>query len=118
MDHKILTNEQVLEAIQKHEFSNDVISSKAKVVVIMTQDWCPEWKSMKKWMSSLEEQRDLNIYEFIYNKSDYFDDFLKMKETVWKNNLIPYLRYYSNGRLIHESNYVTKEDFSRILLIS
>lgn len=81
----------------------------------MTQDWCSEWKAMQQWIDTLEEHSDLDIYELIYNRVDYFKDFLTLKEKTWNNDLIPYVRYYSQGVLIHESNYVTREDFFRFL---
>ena len=115
MNTKQLTKEQAFEAIRKGEFGRDVTSSNHKVAIIMTQDWCSEWKAMKQWIDAMEEHRDIDIYELIYNRVDYFEDFLKLKEKSWTNNLIPYVRYYSEGVLIHESNYVTREVFFRFL---
>ena len=33
------------------------------------------------------------------------------KETVFGNDLIPYVRYHRNGRLIADSNFVFRDDF-------
>ena len=115
MKRKMLSKEQALRAIQNVEFSADVTASNNKVAVVMTQDWCSEWMSMKRWMDSMEDIKGLDIYELIYNTVDYYNDFLQLKEKSWKNDLIPYIRYYADGVLIHQSNYVKKEDFLKLL---
>jgi len=115
MKREILSKEQALKAIQNLEFNADVTASNNKVAVVMTQDWCSEWMAMKRWMDSMEDIKLLDIYELIYNTVDYYNDFLQLKEKSWKNHLIPYIRYYANGVLIQQSNYVNKEDFMKIL---
>jgi len=115
MKRKKLSKEQALRAVQNLEFSADVTASNNKVAVVMTQDWCSEWMAMKRWMDSMEDIKRLDIYELIYNTVDYYNDFLQLKEKSWKNDLIPYIRYYADGVLIHQSNYVNKEDFMKIL---
>jgi hypothetical protein len=112
---KKLSDDHVLEVIKTGEFSPDITHSKKKVVIILTQDWCPDWKSMKEWLDLLDDTIDIDICELIYNKSEYFQNCLELKENKWNNSLIPYLRYYVNGVLIKESNYVTKEEFLKIL---
>jgi hypothetical protein len=107
----IITKEQALRAIQHHEFGENVIASNRRVAVLLTQDWCPRWGAMKDWIYSLED--DFDLYELIYNKVDYFDDFRNFKETIWDNDRIPYVRYYRDGTLSSVSNYVTKEEFMK-----
>ncbi|HMK49274.1 MAG TPA: hypothetical protein VK435_04420 [Thermodesulfovibrionales bacterium] len=115
MKRMIVSKQAALKAIETGEFDRDVIASNRKVVVVMTQDWCYEWTNMKKWMDLMNDIPGLDIYELIYNAVDYFKDFLPLKERTWGNDQIPYLRYYSNGILIHSSNYVGKEDFMKLL---
>jgi hypothetical protein len=110
-----LTKDQVLYAIQNSEFDNEVLSSEDKVVIVMTQDWCPQWHNMNNWIYSLEVEEDIGIYEFIYNKSDYFNEFMLHKESVWKNRDIPYLRYYKASKLINDTNYKNQKAFLEIL---
>ena len=110
-----LTKEQALFAIKNGEFSDNVISSKNKVVVIMTQNWCPQWASMYSWIYSLELDIDIDIYELIYNKADYFHEFMAHKENVWQNYDVPYLRFYKNGKLYTESNYINQKNVLSIL---
>lgn len=110
-----LTKEQVLFAIKNGEFGNEVISSGDKVVIVMTQDWCPQWHNMNSWIYSPDLKVDVDIYELIYNKVDYFNEFMVHKESVWNNHEIPYLRYYKNGKLINESNYKSQKGYLEIL---
>jgi hypothetical protein len=112
---KKISEDQVLEVIKTGEFSPDIITSKSRVVIILTQDWCTDWKNMREWLDSLDDTVDIDICELIYNKSEHFDNCLDLKENRWNNSLIPYLRYYENGVLINESNHVTKEEFLKIL---
>lgn len=115
MNRKKISKKQALYAIQNGEFGPDVTASGRKVVVVMTQDWCYQWTNMKEWMDSIKDIRGLEIYELIYNTVDYFDDFLPLKEKTWGNDQIPYVRYYSDGLLIHTSNYLGKDRFLKIL---
>jgi len=108
---KQLTNDQVSETIRNGEFGPDIIASNQKVAVIMTQDWCPQWSSMKTWLDLLDDLIQLDIYEVIYNRAEYFREFLSVKENIWNNREIPYIRYYHKGTLVRESNYVTKDEF-------
>ena len=100
--------------MQHGEYKADVIASKDKVAVVMTQDWCPRWTEMQEWIYDLEDNLDIDIYELIYNKEEFFDEFRKFKESKWKNELIPYVRYYINGKLIKTTNNVSKEEFLKI----
>ena len=110
-----LTKEQALFAMKNGEFSKDIIASNNRVVIIMTQDWCPQWTNMKSWVYSQEVDYDLDVYELIYNKTDFFNEFMFHKENIWQNHDIPYLRYYKNGQLIKESNYKNQKNFIDIL---
>lgn len=111
-----LTSEQIKLSIENGEFGDEVISSKEIVVIIMTQDWCPQWRRMSEWIYNENPAADIDIYEVIYNKSEFFKDFMNIKESKWGNDLIPYLRYYKNGKLFKESNYVDSEKFNAILV--
>ncbi len=110
---RIISRDQALSAIECGEFGSDVAASNRKVAVLMTQDWCPQWAAMRKWFYSLEA--DCDLYELIYNQVDYFNEFRNFKEKKWKNGHIPYVRYYSGGNLVAESNYVSREEFLKNL---
>jgi len=110
-----ITGEQAKLAMKSGEFDNDVVSSKKIVAVIMTQDWCPQWANMRSWIYDMQTEKDIDIYELIYNKTDYFRDFMSFKESKWKNYEIPYLRYYKDGKLYKETNYIGKREFINII---
>jgi hypothetical protein len=108
-----ITRDQAFHAIGTGEFGEDVTAGNQRVAVLMTQDWCPQWKAMQAWIHALEVEFDL--YELIYDQVEYFDEFKNFKETKWGNQKIPYIRYYLDGMLAHESNYVEREDFLKNL---
>jgi len=85
INRQSLSKEQVLYAINNKEFPDEIIKSANKVVVIMTQDWCPQWQDLQKWVYDIDTNEDINIYDVIYNNTDYFDEFRNFKENVWGN---------------------------------
>jgi hypothetical protein len=111
IEQKTLSSDQVRYAIDNNEFPGDVLSPSELVVIVMTQDWCPQWKDMRSWIYTLQTERTVYIHEIVYNKEDYYQDFLRLKESKWNNNQIPYLRYYKNGVLYLETNYVNSKTF-------
>jgi hypothetical protein len=104
-----ITGEQAFRAIESGEFGEDVIASCERVAVLMSQDWCPQWAAMRAWVFSIE--RDIDLYELVYNREPYFHEFRAFKEQMWRNGQIPYVRYYRGGKLTAESNYVSEEEF-------
>lgn len=106
-----LPDHQVRHAIETGEFHADIIHSSERVAVVMTQDWCPQWVAMRRWLESVGETLDVDVYEVIYNTAPYFSEFLVLKERTWSNDAIPYVRYYAGGKLVRESNYVPKDTF-------
>ena len=113
---KNISEEQAKTAIEHGEFTDDIVNSRAHVAIIMTQDWCPEWRMMQIWLKSLVKRKrpddiDIDVYELEYDKLDSSDDFMRFKETTFGNSLIPYVRYYKDGKLIDESNYVKRDAF-------
>ncbi|MDP4182981.1 MAG: hypothetical protein Q8942_18080 [Bacillota bacterium] len=110
-----ISKDQALNAIKNGEFGREVIGSQNIVVIIMTQDWCPQWIDMKSWIYNVETDKSIDIYELIYNKVDYFYDFKNFKETRWKNYNIPYLRIYKNGNLFKQTNYISQQEFLDVL---
>lgn len=108
---KTITDEQASYAMQYGEFALEVVASKLNVAIVLTQDWCPQWVAMKYWLYKMEESKSLDVYEFVYSNSKLFESFMCFKETKWKNDLIPYVRYYAKGKMIATSNYVSKQLF-------
>ena len=110
-----LTNEEAQKAMEQGEFSEAVTGSSENVAVILTQDWCPQWLSMEVWLDELEregsDEHEIDVYLLIYNIKAYFNKFLDFKENELKNRLIPYVRYYTKGKLVADTNYVSKSEF-------
>lgn len=111
----LIQREQAVTAISNGEFASDLLNSSDRVIVILTQDWCPQWHDMKSWIYRLNVDEDIDIYELEYNRTDYFDEFRNFKESVWNNYNVPYLRFYRNGVLYKESNYISEGQFYEIL---
>lgn len=110
MNIRELSEEQVRAAIENGEFGADVRGSNRRVAIVMTQHWCPQWKAMSEWIGELAGE-ELDIYTLIYDSKPYGEDFMNFKETKFKNEFIPYIRYYRDSELVKESNYVGKESF-------
>jgi hypothetical protein len=109
---KIIGKEQALAAIRNGEFGDDIICSAETVAVILTQNWCPQWRAMKQFAADIT---GAEVYYLEYDKTDIFDAFREFKEQVLGNDLIPYVRYYFKGTLIAESNAVPEGIFRRNL---
>ncbi|NBB90568.1 MAG: hypothetical protein GVY23_05090 [Spirochaetes bacterium] len=111
-----LSEEQARFAMEHGEFGEDVRNADENVAVVMTQGWCPQWTSMNVWLGFMKRRgkpKDLEItvLEFIYDKVDFFPQFMSFKENHFGNYEIPYIRYYKHGKPVSESNYTTSGDF-------
>ncbi len=110
-----ISKEQALSCMDRKEFGDDIISSAEHVAVFLTQSWCPEWQAMRRFVA---DRTDCTVYFLEYDRTDFFDRFRTFKEEVLVNDLIPYIRYYRNGKLSGESNAVSEKDFCKRLGIS
>ena len=108
----LLDTALIKEAMKRGEFNGLITNSHKQVVIIMTQSWCPQWHKMRDYLEQLASD---NIYYFIYDQSEIFDEFRSFKETVFGNFEIPYLRFYKNGQLTATSNYLTESEFKKRL---
>ena len=104
-----ITDKQAEYIIENKEIPSELINADNKVAVVLTQNWCPQWVAMKMWLPKVAE--DIKVFYQCYNIKPYSYKLMKIKETAFENDLIPYVRYYKNGELINESNYVGKTDF-------
>ncbi len=111
-----IQKEQALNAIKNGEFDKSITTSKEIVLIVLTQDWCPQWQALKTWLyDSTDVKADIDVYELEYNTTDYFEEFKTFKEEQLGNSEIPYLRFYRNGALIEETNYISKDRFTEII---
>lgn len=115
INRKLIQEEQAMRAVENGEFESDMLTSCSKVVLILTQDWCSQWQHMKSWVYRLDFEEDIDIYELEYNKVGYFDQFRAFKEREWGNDAVPYLRFYKNGVLYRECNYISEGQFLEVL---
>lgn len=110
-----ISSNDALYAINNGDFPQHVIKASERVAVIMTQDWCSQWQAMSQWLRELTLPDEASVFVYIYNLDVHFRSFLALKEGTWKNSLIPYIRFYKNGQLVAETNYLSKEEFIRML---
>ena len=110
-----IDEESAREAIADGEFPEAMRTSRGLVAIVLTQDWCPQWTAMKRWLDEQEQteapEEEIDVYELEYNRASFGDEFMRFKEEVLGNRLIPYVRYYRNGELVGESNYLSGERF-------
>lgn len=105
-----ITDSQATFIMDNNEIPGELINSSDKVAVVLTQDWCPQWLFMSRWLKKTEE-KGVKTFYISYNRKTYYRDFMETKESIFGNNLVPYVRYYSKGKLVDESNYVSEELF-------
>ncbi len=107
VERKPLTQAQAEHAMQHGEFDASVVAAAPCVAVLLSQDWCSQYAALDRHLSDLAGASDpsspaVTVFELLYNKVDYFEAFLRFKETTWRNYEIPYVRYYRDGRLMRE----------------
>ena len=107
-----ITDEQALRAIENHEFDEDTLNSNKKVAIALTQSWCPQWLAMKGYLKKIvSEDPETSIFTLEYNKKEYFGTFMRMKESIWKNDQVPYIRFYNGGTLVDTANFISRAGF-------
>jgi hypothetical protein len=115
---KEITDDQALAAIKNREFEPALLDASPNVAIILTQDWCSQWKNVQSWLSQINTEdttSDCAVFTLVYNQKQYFHEFMNFKESVFQNDRIPYIRFYKNGTFSSSSNFVTKEQFLRII---
>jgi len=106
-----LSAEQCASAIERGDFPEELTGSKDRVAIILTQSWCPQWTMMQSWLQRASDEAGADVYFSEYDRETFFDEFMRFKEDTLGNRTIPYVRYYRDGRLAAESNYVSKDVF-------
>jgi hypothetical protein len=110
-----LTEEQCRAAIRDGDFAADIRGSSPTVVIVLTQSWCPEWTRMRPALEEFSGEAGSSCYYVEYDLEPFFDDFRAFKETTYRNESVPYLRYYREGVLKQEGNYADRSTFRRLL---
>lgn len=100
-----LEDETCLQAIEQGEYPKEILESAERVIIMMTQSWCPDWWAQKLVFRDIEDKDVLKVYFVEYDKKSFRPEFTSFKETVFKNGHIPYLRFYRDGKFENGSNY-------------
>lgn len=105
---KTIDEKEMQIIIDTKEVSDNIKNASENVLAIFTQDWCGDWKGLERELNANENNSDIDITIFIcmYNQTSLYEPFMNFKETVWKNALIPYLRYYKNGSFVKDTNHL------------
>lgn len=108
-----LKDEDLHFAMKNGEFAPEIRNKAQTSIVILTQGWCSQWQSLLSAIQKTESISNVPIFFVEYDKISFFESFMEFKETHFSNNSVPYVRYYRDGKLINESNYVSIEAFIR-----
>ena len=116
IERRQISESQARAAIKNGDFAPEITAAGPRVALILTQSWCPQWPAMEKWIRGLQRDGkpadfDIIVYEFVYDRVEFARQFTSFKERVLGNSMIPYVRYYRDGKLIDESNYLGSRDF-------
>ena len=90
---KTIDDNEMKYIIENKEVSSNVKNVSENVLAVFTQDWCGDWRGLKRELNANEQNSDVDLTVFIciYNESDLYEEFMSFKEKEWKNDLIPYL---------------------------
>lgn len=97
------------------EFPPEVRGAAPRVAIVLTQSWCPQWHWMKGYLDAIAAEPDTAVFWLEYDREKYFEEFRNFKEDLFGNREIPYVRYYRDGMLVRESNYIDRSGFMRLL---
>jgi len=111
-----LTEEQCRQAIRVGDFAPELTKAAPLVVIVLTQSWCPQWTRMRPFLESFSEEVGRAGWFVEYDRETFFEDFRSFKEAKFRNEEVPYLRYYREGRLVKETNYVDKGCFDKLVV--
>lgn len=113
MAYRTLSDDVIARTLEAGEFPDEVRNAAEKVVVILTQDWCPDWHAMEVFLPAFDGQAAIYVLE--YNRHPDFERIMHFKEEVFGNREIPYLRYYHQGRFITATNRLPRGTFEALL---
>ncbi len=107
------TEEELEHTLTEGELPASVRSAARQVIVVWTQDWCPQWADLQSWI--LQEAGNRPVYLLVYNQHPRFAELMAFKEENWKNREIPYVRHYVGGNLAAEHNWLPRATFQEQL---
>ncbi|WP_053227996.1 hypothetical protein [Spirochaeta cellobiosiphila] len=111
-----LNDSDCLEAIETHNFSDELLSKTNKTIIVLTQSWCPQWVYMKNQLMEIDEENsDITIYYIEYDLKDYYQQFMSFKEEHYNNHHVPFVLYYLDSQLINTSNFTYKDGILNLI---
>lgn len=108
-----ISDDELQQLYQQKDFPLSVRGHSEKVIVLMTQDWCPQWIEMQSFLTDFTDQT--SIFVLVYNTRRDFDQIREFKENQFGNFEVPYIRYYFKGDLITETNWLPRNTFAALL---
>jgi len=113
---KKMTEGQCRNAINSGYFDQDLLESNTKVILALTQSWCPQWHFMSKQLEEIEaENPDITVYYVEYDLQPFYQEFMEFKENQFQNYHVPYLLYFKEGKNSGQSNFTYKEGILEFL---
>jgi hypothetical protein len=112
---KRLSKEDCLALMKDGDFGAGIVGAADSVAVVLTQSWCPQWGWMRSYLADLPPDAGRAVFWVEYDLEDFFEPFMKFKESVFGNDQVPYVRYYRDGKPVAESNYIDRGGFLRFL---
>jgi len=110
-----LTSEECIAAMESGDFPLSLRAAAPRVAIVLTQSWCPQWAWMRSYLSALKPDPRCEVFWVEYELEDFFEPFMSFKETVLGNDQVPYVRYYREGKLAAQSNFIDQGGFLRLL---
>jgi len=110
---RTLTKDQLDALMSEGEFPESVRLAAPKVVVVMTQDWCGQWADMAAYLPDFAGEAAIFTVE--YNLLPDFERLMRFKEDVLGNQHVPYVRFYRDGKLVRQSNWLPRGSFASML---
>jgi hypothetical protein len=112
---KKLRPEECLALLRDGEFGEGLRRAATAVAIVLTQSWCPQWGWMRSYLEALPADEGIAVFWVEYDREDFFAPFMKFKESAFGNDQVPYVRYYRDGALAAESNFIDQGGFLRLL---
>ncbi|GAB1482325.1 hypothetical protein MASR2M78_11400 [Treponema sp.] len=108
-----LTESDCRTAMAEGDFSPELRNTAKYVALVLTQSWCPQWRFMSLYLNSIitEGKGEIEIRYIEYDREAFFEEFLAFKEDHFQNRDVPYVRYYREGQLVDQSNFLSKQGF-------
>jgi hypothetical protein len=70
---------------------------------------------MRSYLEGLPQSPEHRVFYLEYDREPFYEEFLTFKEDTLGNREIPYVRYYRDGALTDQTNYIAKDGFLRRL---